>query len=411
MVSVSQLVPAAPLGSRKRAPDPTARPRKRLAILGATGSIGGSCAQVIAAAPDRFSVVSVAGGSNGAALAKCAIELEAEFAALADPAGYRELKAGLAGFEVEIAAGPEAVKEAALREADLVVAAIVGAAGLEPTFAAVAAGRTVAIANKETLVCAGEAVMATARRAGSTLLPMDSEHNALFQAIGGRDPGTIETMTITASGGPFREWSAERISAATREQALAHPNWVMGPKVTIDSAGLMNKGLELIEAHHLFGLPADRLDVVVHPQSIVHGLIAFADGSLIAGMASPDMRTPIAHCLAYPDRIASGVRPPDLAALGRLTFERADLARFPALSLAIEALRSGGGAPTAFNAANEIAVAAFLSRRISFGEIAPLVGKTLAAMSAAGELAAPADIAEALAVHHIALDRATSLLA
>ncbi len=411
MVSVSQLVPAAPLGSRKRAPDPTARPRKRLAILGATGSIGGSCAQVIAAAPDRFSVVSVAGGSNGAALAKCAIELEAEFAALADPAGYRELKAGLAGFEVEIAAGPEAVKEAALREADLVVAAIVGAAGLEPTFAAVAAGRTVAIANKETLVCAGEAVMATARRAGSTLLPMDSEHNALFQAIGGRDPGTIETMTITASGGPFREWSAERISAATREQALAHPNWVMGPKVTIDSAGLMNKGLELIEAHHLFGLPADRLDVVVHPQSIVHGLIAFADGSLIAGMASPDMRTPIAHCLAYPDRIASGVRPPDLAALGRLTFERADLARFPALSLAIEALRSGGGAPTALNAANEIAVAAFLSRRISFGEIAPLVGKTLAAMSAAGELAAPADIAEALAVHHIALDRATSLLA
>jgi 1-deoxy-D-xylulose-5-phosphate reductoisomerase len=243
------------------------------------------------------------------------------------------------------------------------------------------------------------------------LLPMDSEHNALFQAIGGRDPDTIETMTITASGGPFREWSAERISAATREQALAHPNWVMGPKVTIDSAGLMNKGLELIEAHHLFGLPADRLDVVVHPQSIVHGLIAFADGSLIAGMASPDMRTPIAHCLAYPDRIASGVRPPDLAALGRLTFERADLARFPALSLAIEALRSGGGAPTALNAANEIAVAAFLSRRIGFGDIAPLVGKTLAAMSAAGELAAPADIAEALTIHHIALDRATSLLA
>jgi 1-deoxy-D-xylulose-5-phosphate reductoisomerase len=376
MVSVSQIAPSAPLRSRKRAP---ASPRKRLAILGATGSIGRSCAQVIAAAPDRFSVVSVAGGRDGAALAKCAIELKAEFAALADPAGYPDLKAGLAGFEVEISVGPEAVKEAALRNADLVVAAIVGAAGLEPTFAAIAAGRTVALANKETLVCAGAAVMETAR--------------------------------ITASGGPFREWSAERISAATREQALTHPNWVMGPKVTIDSAGLMNKGLELIEAHHLFGLPADRLDVVVHPQSIVHGFIAFADGSLIAGMASPDMRTPIAHCLAYPERIASGVRPPDLAALGRLTFERADLKRFPALSLAIEALRTGGGAPTALNAANEIAVAAFLNRRIGFGDIALLVAKTLSAMTEAGELGAPADIAEALAIHHIALDRTASLLA
>jgi 1-deoxy-D-xylulose-5-phosphate reductoisomerase len=411
MVSVSQIAPAAHLRSRKRMSAPTAPRPRRLAILGATGSIGRSCAQVIANAPGRFSVVSVAAGRDGAALAKCAIELGAQFAALADPVGYAELKAGLAGFDVETAAGPEAVKEAALRDADLVVAAIVGAAGLEPTFAAIAAGRTVALANKETLVCAGEAVMKTARRVGSTVLPMDSEHNALFQAIGGRDPGTIETMTITASGGPFRQWSVERISTASREQALAHPNWVMGPKVTIDSAGLMNKGLELIEAHHLFGLPADRLDVVVHPQSIVHGFIVFADGSLIAGMASPDMRTPIAHCLAYPDRIASGVRAPDLAALGRLTFERADLERFPALGLAIEALRSGGGAPTALNAANEIAVAAFLSRRIGFGDIARLVASTLSAMTAAGELGAPTDIAEALAIHHIALDRATSLLA
>ena len=290
----------------------------------------------------------------------------------------------MSGFAVEIAAGPGAVEEAALRDADLVVSAIVGAAGLRPTFAAVAAGRTVALANKETLVCAGKAVMDMARRVGSAVLPVDSEHNALFQAIGARDPDTIEKMTITASGGPFREWSAERISAATREEALAHPNWVMGPKVTIDSAGLMNKGLELIEAHHLFGLPADRLDVVVHPQSIVHGLIAFADGSLIAGMASPDMRTPIAHCLAYPERIPSGVRAPDLAAIGRLTFERADLQRFPALGLAIEALRSGGGAPTALNAANEVAVSAFLNRKISFTGIARLVEGTLAAMTAGG---------------------------
>jgi 1-deoxy-D-xylulose-5-phosphate reductoisomerase len=384
---------------------------RRLSILGATGSIGGSCARVIAGAPGQFSVVSVAGGRDGAALAQRAIELGAEFAAIADPAAYSDLKAGLAGSGIEAAAGPKAVCEAALREADLLVSAIVGAAGLEPTFAAVAAGRTVALANKETLVCAGEIVMETAARAGAVLLPMDSEHNALFQAIGSRDPDTIAMMTITASGGPFREWTAERIAAATCAEALAHPNWVMGPKVTIDSAGLMNKGLELIEAHFLFGLQPERLDVVVHPQSIVHGLIAFADGSLIAGMASPDMRTPIAHCLAYPDRIASGVKPPDLAALGRLTFERVDLVRFPALGLAIDALKSGRGAPTALNGANEVAVAAFLDRQIGFGDIARLVERTLAAMEAAGELETPQSVAHALAIHHIAGERARGPLA
>ena len=396
--------------SRAAAARVGARPRS-LAILGATGSIGRSCARVIGAAPGRFSVASVASGRDGAALARLAVKLGAEFAAVADPAGYGDLKAALAGSRIEAAAGIEAVREAALRQADLVVSAIVGAAGLEPTFAAIAAGRTVALANKETLVCAGGAVMRMAKRSGALLLPMDSEHNALFQAIGARNPDTIEMMTITASGGPFREWSAERIASATREEALAHPNWVMGPKVTVDSAGLMNKGLELIEAHFLFGLPPERLDVVVHPQSIVHGLIAFADGSLIAGMASPDMRTPIAHCLAYPDRIVSGVRAPDLAALGRLTFERADLDRFPALGLAIDALKAGGGAPTALNAANEVAVAAFLDRRIGFGDIARLVSRTISAMQAAEELAAPADVAHALAIYHIAVDRASGLLA
>jgi 1-deoxy-D-xylulose-5-phosphate reductoisomerase len=391
---------------------PSARPRpKRLAILGATGSIGRSCARVIAESPERFAVVSVAAGRDGAALARCALELGAEFAAVADPAGYDDLKQGLAGSGVEAAAGADGVREAALREADLVVSAIVGAAGLAPTLAAVGAGRVIALANKETLVCAGAVVMEAARRAGAFFLPVDSEHNALFQALGGRSPDTIASMTITASGGPFREWSAERIAAATREEALAHPNWVMGPKVTIDSAGLMNKGLELIEAHFLFGVPPEKLEVVVHPQSIVHGLIAFADGSLIAGMASPDMRTPVAHCLAYPDRIASGVKPPDLAILGRLTFERADLERFPALGLAIDALRAGGGAPTALNAANEIAVAAFLDRRIGFGEIARLVSRTIAAMEGAGELISPRDIAQALAIHHIASDRTRRLLA
>jgi 1-deoxy-D-xylulose-5-phosphate reductoisomerase len=384
---------------------------RRLAILGATGSIGRSCAKVIGAAPGWFVVGSVASGRDGAALGRLAVELGAEFAAVADPAGYGDLKEAVAGSGVEVAAGIDAVREAALRDADLVVSAIVGAAGLEPTFAAIAAGRTVALANKETLVCAGGVVMRMAKRSRALVLPMDSEHNALFQAIGARDPDTIEMMTITASGGPFREWSAERIASATCEQALAHPNWAMGPKVTVDSAGLMNKGLELIEAHFLFGLPPERLDVVVHPQSIVHGMIAFADGSLIAGMASPDMRTPIAHCLAYPDRIVSGVRAPDLAALGRLTFERADLERFPALGLAIEALKDGGGAPTALNAANEVAVAAFLARRIGFGDIARLVARTISVMQAAAELAAPADVAHALAIHHIAVERASGLLA
>jgi len=384
---------------------------KRLVVLGATGSIGRSCARVVAEASGRFVVVAVAGGRNGAALARSALELGASFAALADPAGYAELKAGVAGSGVEIACGPEAVVEAALREADLVVSAIVGAAGLAPTYAAISAGRLVALANKETLVCAGEAVIAAARRSGARLLPVDSEHNAIFQAMGGRDPATIVKMTITASGGPFRQWSVERIANATRAEALAHPNWAMGPKVTIDSASLMNKGLELIEAHHLFGVPAERLAVVVHPQSIVHGLIAFADGSLIAGMASPDMRTPIAHCLAYPERIVSGVAAPDLAALGALTFEQADLVRFPALALAIDALSEGGGAPTALNAANEVAVEAFLAGRIGFSALSRIVERTLGAMRAAGETSsAPTTVAQALAIHNTARERALVLL-
>jgi len=404
------VIPAA--AASKFAPAALARlaPR-RLAILGATGSIGRSCAEVIAAAPERFEVAAVAAGSDGAALARSAIALGARFAAVAEPASYGDLKAGLAGHEIEAAAGPEAIVEAATRECDLVVSAIVGAAGLAPTFAAIAAGRAVALANKETLVCAGHAVMSAARRSGALLLPMDSEHNAIFQALGARDPGSIVKMTITASGGPFRQWSKPRIDAATRAEALAHPNWVMGPKVTIDSASLMNKGLELIEAHHLFEIEGDRLEVVVHPQSIVHGLIAFADGSVIAGMASPDMRTPIAHCLAYPDRIESGARPLDLAALGALTFEAVDLARFPALALAIASLQEGGGAPTALNSANEVAVQAFLEGRAGFVDLARIVGATLDQMRAARELTAPATVAQALAIHYIARDRALALLA
>ena len=388
-----------------------ARAAKRIVLLGATGSIGKSCASVILDNPGKFSVEAVVGGRDGAALARVAIELGAKFAAIAEPSGYADLKAGLAGRDVEVACGAEAMEAAARWPADLVVSAIVGAVGLRPTVAAIECGRVIALANKETLVCAGAPVKRAVKRYGATLLPLDSEHNAIFQALGGRSPSEVAVMTITASGGPFREWSAERIANATRAEALAHPKWSMGPKISIDSASLMNKGLEVIEAHHLFDISPDRLAVVVHPQSIVHGLIAFEDGSTIAGLANPDMRTAVAHCLAHPDRVASGVAAPDLIALSRLTFEAADLERFPALRIAREALAEGAGAPTALNAANEIAVAAFLDGRIAFGALPQIVEKTLDAMRAAGEVDTPADVAEALAIHHAARDRASALLA
>jgi 1-deoxy-D-xylulose-5-phosphate reductoisomerase len=384
---------------------------KRIVLLGATGSIGKSCASVILANPGRFQVEAVVGGRDGAALARTARELGAKFAAISEASGYADLKAGLAGSGIEAACGPEAMEAAARWPADLVVSAIVGAVGLKPTFAAIECGRTIALANKETLVCAGTPVTKAVKTYGATLLPLDSEHNAIFQALGGRDTSEISVMTITASGGPFREWSAERIAKATRAEALAHPKWSMGPKISIDSASLMNKGLELIEAHHLFAIPADKLAVVVHPQSIVHGLIAFEDGSTLAGLANPDMRTAVAHCLAYPDRVGSGVPAPDLIALSKLTFEPADRDRFPALRIAEAAIAEGRGAPTALNAANEIAVAAFLDGKIAFGDLPVIVERTLNAMRAAREIDTPDDVASALAIHHIARDRATSLLA
>jgi 1-deoxy-D-xylulose-5-phosphate reductoisomerase len=388
-----------------------ARAPKRIVLLGATGSIGKSCTRVILDNPGKFSVEAVVGGRDGAALARVAIELGAKFAAIAEPSGYADLKAGLAGHSIEAACGVEAMDAAARWPADLVVSAIVGAVGLRPTVAAIEAGRVIALANKETLVCAGAPVTRAVKRHGATLLPLDSEHNAIFQALGGRLPSEVSVMTITASGGPFREWSAERIANATRAEALAHPKWSMGPKISIDSASLMNKGLELIEAHHLFDIAADKLAVVVHPQSIVHGLIAFEDGSTIAGLANPDMRTAVAHCLAHPERVSSGVPAPDLIALSRLTFEAVDFERFPALRIAREALAEGAGAPTALNAANEIAVAAFLDGKIAFGALPRIVEKTLQAMRAAGEVDTPADVAQALAIHHAARDRASALLA
>ncbi|MBO0733511.1 MAG: 1-deoxy-D-xylulose-5-phosphate reductoisomerase [Methylocapsa sp.] len=342
-------------------------------ILGATGSIGKSTADVIHGANGAFRVEAVAGGRDPKALACAARDLGASFAALADPGGYAELKEALAGTQIAAAAGEDAVIEAALRPASIVVAAIAGTAGVKPTFAALSAGRVVALANKECLVCAGLAFMRQAAASRATLLPVDSEHNAIFQALGGAPLDTVEKITLTASGGPFWTWTRAAIARATPEQALAHPNWSMGPKVTIDSAGLMNKGLELVEAHHLFNIDPARLSVVIHPQSVVHGLVFFSDGSVTAGLAAPDMKVPIGHCLSFPQRQTTAARRLDLTAIGQLTFERPDFDRFPALRVAIDALRTGQGLPTVMNAANEVAVEAFLSRCIPFYEIARIV--------------------------------------
>jgi 1-deoxy-D-xylulose-5-phosphate reductoisomerase len=395
---------------RKPDPENVGAPRS-VVILGATGSIGKSTADIVVGAKGALRVVAVAGGRDPMALARVARELGAKFAALADPDGYAELKQALAGSGIRAAAGRAAVVEAALHPAEIVMAAIAGAAGVEPTFAALSAGRSVALANKECLVCAGPAFMRQAEQAGTRLLPVDSEHNAIFQALGAADTDTVEAITLTASGGPFRTWTADAIARATPEEALRHPNWSMGPKVTIDSAGLMNKGLELIEAHYLFGIEAARLRVLVHPQSIVHGLVSFRDGSVTAGMAAPDMRVPIAHCLFYPKRLETLARRFDLAEIGQLSFERPDFERFPALRLALDCLRLGRGLPTVLNAANEVAVAAFLNRQISFGEIARLVARSCEAAIGDGTAQEPLSVEDALAIDHIARERTRALLA
>jgi len=384
---------------------------RRLVILGATGSIGQSTADVVAAVPGRFAVEAVVSGREPLRLAAMARRLGARLAVVADPAGYSRLKEALQGSGVKAAAGPQAVLEAAVQPADLVIGAIAGAAGVEPTFAAVREGRTIALANKECLVCAGAPFMQAVRRFGARILPMDSEHNAIFQALAGRTGADIDRMTLTASGGPFLRWSRQAIDAATPAQALIHPNWDMGPKVTVDSAGLMNKGLELIEAHFLFAIAPERLDVLVHPQSIVHGLISYADGSSVAGLANPDMRVPIAHCLGWPERLDTGAGRLDLARIGELTFETPDLARFPALGLAIDAMRNGDGMPTVLNAANEVAVEFFLSNRIAFGAIAPLVRQVCEEAARAGLTRTPASVADALSVDHISREMARTVLA
>ncbi|WP_439499056.1 1-deoxy-D-xylulose-5-phosphate reductoisomerase [Bosea sp. (in: a-proteobacteria)] len=383
--------------------------RRLVTLLGATGSIGRSTRDVVAENPDHLRIGVVVGGRDAEGLAQVAIETGASFAALADEAGGPALAQALAGHGIRSGAGRQAVFEAVAMPSDIVVSAISGAAGLEATFAALTPGRVIALANKESLVCAGAAVMARAQAVGARILPLDSEHNALFQVLGSEPISAIRKMTLTASGGPFRTWSAERIAAATPEQALAHPNYAMGAKITIDSAGLMNKGLELIEACFLFGLAPDQLDVLVHPQQIVHGLVTFRDGSVSAGMAVPDMRVAAAHCLGVDGRLdAPAGRFLDLAAVAPLSFEKPDLGRFPALGLAMAALAAGGAMPAILNAANEVAVEAFLAGRIGFPGIAALV-ETICDASASGR-AAPADIDAALAIDHETRKRARLLL-
>ena len=374
---------------------------RSVTILGATGSIGSSTVDLLKRQPERFSVEALTAHKNGVALAHLARELGARFAAVADPGAYQDLKSELSGTGIEAAAGPEAVAEAARRPADWVIGAITGAAGLEPALAAIERGATLALANKECLVCAGSLFMRRAKETGAVVLPVDSEHNALFQAMTAGRREDVTKVIITASGGPFRTWSKDDIvRKATLQAALKHPNWSMGPKVTIDSATLMNKGLEVIEAYHLFDLAPDEIEVLVHPQSIVHGMVEFRDGSVIAHLGSHDMRIPIAHCLAYPDRIDGPAKRLDLAEIGSLTFEKPDLDRFPALGLAWHALRTGSGATTVLNAANEIAVAEFVAGKIGFTGIPALVGATLDAAARHGVMHEPASITDAIAVDH-----------
>ena len=351
--------------------------RRRISILGATGSVGTSTLDLVECHPDRFEVIALTAATNAAALADCARRTGAKLAVIADETKVGELREALAGTDCRAATGHQAMLEAAAGDAEWVMAAIVGCAGLEPVMAAVEAGRTIALANKEALVIAGSLMTDAAQRHGATILPVDSEHNAIFQCLAGNSHDSVERLILTASGGPFRNWTKSEMDVAKPEQALAHPNWSMGAKISIDSATMMNKGLELIEAHHLFGLPSERIDILVHPQSVIHSMVEYVDGSVIAQLGSPDMRIPIAHVLAWPDRIATRAETLDLIKIANLSFEPPDEQRFPSLRLARAALESGKGEAIVLNAANELAVAAFLDRRIAFGDIAKIVERAI----------------------------------
>lgn len=362
--------------------------RRRVTVLGATGSVGCSTLELMAAAEAAgtaaFQVEALTGGANIGRLAEQARRWTPKVAVTADPARLAELRAALAGTGVEGAAGPEAVVEAAARPADWIMASIVGAAGLRSTWAAAATGSTLALANKESLVCCGPGLIERVRRNGGRLIPVDSEHSAIFQVFPHDRPEQVDRLILTASGGPFRTTPLSEMRAVTPERAVAHPNWSMGAKISVDSATMANKGLEMIEAAYLFGMPAARIGVVVHPESIIHSMVEYVDGSTLAQLGPPDMKTPIACALAWPDRLRWPAPRLDLAAMGRLTFEAPDELRFPALKLAREALQAGGAATAVFNAANEVGALAFLDRRLAFLNIAAVVADTLERAAASG---------------------------
>jgi 1-deoxy-D-xylulose-5-phosphate reductoisomerase len=397
-----------PLAKVERVPRSVPAP-KTITILGATGSIGSSTLDLVHKNRDRFRVEAVTAQRSAAALAQLARDVGARLAVVGDHGCYGELKDALANSGVEAAAGEDAVVDAARRPAQWVMAAITGAAGLRPTMTALERGATIALANKECLVCAGALFMRRAEETGAMVLPVDSEHNAIFQALSAGRRAEVSRIILTASGGPFRSASLDQMRAATVQQALRHPNWSMGAKITIDSATMMNKGLELIEAHHLFGFGSDQIDIIVHPQSIVHGIVEYRDGSLIAQLGPPDMRVPIANCLAWPERMAGAARL-DFSQMATLTFEAPDPVRFPALALARHALRTGNGVPTVLNAANEIAVHEFIGGRLGFAGIAALVDATIDAAGGRGIMREPTSVDDAIAVDHISRSLARSLL-
>ena len=379
---------------------------RTISILGATGSVGASTLDLIRRERDKWRVVALTANCQAEELAKLAREFSAEIAVVADQSCLPALREALAGSGIEASGGPAALIEAASRPADLTLAAIVGCAGLAPTMAAIEQGRTVALANKEALVSAGEVMIAAVARHGATLLPVDSEHNAIFQCLAGNSLDQVRSITLTASGGPFRDWSLEQLQSATPAQAVKHPNWDMGAKISVDSATMFNKGLELIEAHYLFPVGLDKLRIIIHPQSVVHSMVEYRDGSTLAQLGPSDMRVPIASALAYPARMDTPCAALDLAQLGELTFRAPDEARFPATALCRAAAEADGAAPAVLNAANEIAVAAFLSGQIAFTRIAVMVAELMSRYSPT----APRSLDDVIAVDYAARAHARELL-
>lgn len=379
---------------------------RSITILGATGSVGASTLDLIRRERGKWRVVALTANCSAAALAKLAIEVDAEVAVVGDESCLGDLREALAGSGIEAAGGAQALCDAAARPVDITVAAIVGCAGLAPVMAAIEQGGTIALANKEALVSAGDVMTAAVAKHGATLLPVDSEHNAIFQCLSGNDITEVRWITLTASGGPFREWTQAQLDVATPKQAVAHPNWDMGAKISVDSATMMNKGLEFIEAHHLFPVGLDRLRIVVHPQSVVHSMVEYRDGSTLAQLGPSDMKVPIASCLAWPKRMETGCAPLDLPLIGNLSFFAPDETLFPATKLARDAVHAGGAAPATLNAANEVAVAAFLAGQIGFTQIAAIVAETLES----GIGTAPASLEEVLAVDIAGRQRAKMIV-